>query len=236
MVGYFVFWLVQLPLMMIPPRSMRYLFLAKSVIVLVAAFALLGWSIHTAGGSGKIFAAGSTLTGSTKSWAWVYALNSAISGKTTLAINNPDLSCMLSSKSSSRCLSDSIFLDRPCSRYARRKNDQYWQLLYITVTYSCLSLVGIAIASASTVIYGKTLWNPLDILSRWDSRAARFFAACAFMLAQAGTNISTNSIASQNDLVYLFPRCFNLRRGAVFTAIVGGWATAPWKSTSWVSA
>lgn len=100
------------------------------------------------------------------------------------------------------------------------------------MTYSALSLVGISIASASTVIYGKALWNPLDIVALWGSRAARFFCAFAFMLAQAGTNLSTNSIASQNDLVYLFPRWFNLRRGAIFTAIIGGWATAPWKSAS----
>lgn len=71
MVGYFLFWAIQVPLMMIPPRKMRYLFLVKSVVVLIAAFALLGWSINKAGGSGKIFAAGSTLSGSAKSWAWV---------------------------------------------------------------------------------------------------------------------------------------------------------------------
>jgi NCS1 family nucleobase:cation symporter-1 len=112
-----------------------------------------------------------------------------------------------------------------------------------------------------------------QIIAKWPSRAARFFAACAFMLAQAGTNLSTNAIASQNDLTMLFPksvillvflvksnadstfylRWFNLRRGALFTAVcvssasfptaqpwgwhrhsiplrsIGGWATAPWK-------
>lgn len=45
-----------------------------------------------------------------------------------------------------------------------------------------------------------------QIIAKWPSRAARFFAACAFMLAQAGTNLSTNAIASQNDLTMLFPR------------------------------
>ncbi|KAL7417227.1 allantoin permease [Mrakia frigida] len=206
MVAYFVFWCIQLPLLMIPPRKMRYLFMFKSFIVIIAAFAMLGWSIKKAGGSGPIFATASSLTGTKKAWAWVSILNAAISGKTTLAINNPDL-----------------------SRYARRVNDQYWQVLFITVTYGCLSLVGIVIASASKVIYGTAFWDPTQIIALWPNRAASFFVATAFMLAQAGTNISTNSIASSNDLTFLFPKYVNIKRGAFITAVLGGWATAPWK-------
>lgn len=87
----------------------------------------------------------------------------------------------------------------------------------------------------------------------WPSRAAQWFAAFAFLLAQAGesliflpfsaslfspakcssrflgTNISTNSIASSNDLTFLFPKYVNIKRGAFITAVLGGWATAPWK-------
>ena len=78
---------VQFPLVMIHPRKMRWLFFVKSVVAVVASFALLGWAVNKAGGGGPIFAQKSTLTGSTKSWAWVAGINIAISGKTTLAIN-----------------------------------------------------------------------------------------------------------------------------------------------------
>ena len=66
---------------------MRWLFFIKSIAAVIAAFALLGWCINTAGGGGPVFSQKSTLTGSTKSWAWLTGLNIAISGKTTLALN-----------------------------------------------------------------------------------------------------------------------------------------------------
>lgn len=71
---------------MIHPSKMRWLFFIKSVVAVIASFALLGWAVHT-GGPGPVFAQKAKIFGSTKSWAWVYGINVAISGKTTLALN-----------------------------------------------------------------------------------------------------------------------------------------------------
>lgn len=65
---------------------MRWLFFVKSIFAIVAAFAMLGWAVNT-GGAGPIFSQPSSLSGSAKSWAWVYSINVAVSGKTTLALN-----------------------------------------------------------------------------------------------------------------------------------------------------
>jgi NCS1 family nucleobase:cation symporter-1 len=170
LVAYFVFWALQFPLIMIHPRRMKLLFFIKSILAIVAAFALLGWSVKTAGGAGPIFSQRSTLSGSAKSWAWVYGLNIAIAGKTTLALNMPDL-----------------------TRYSRRASDTYWQMLFIPLVYFTFSLIGIIVASAGQVIYGKLYWDPTMIIGLWTNRAAAFFAAFAFGLATLGTNISTNS-------------------------------------------
>jgi NCS1 family nucleobase:cation symporter-1 len=72
---------------MIHPRKMRWLFFIKSIVAVIAAFALLGWAVNTAGGAGPVFAKTATVTGSARSWAWVAGINIAISGKTTLALN-----------------------------------------------------------------------------------------------------------------------------------------------------
>lgn len=105
----------------------------------------------------------------------------------------------------------------------------YWQLLFIPVVYWSFSFIGIVIASAGESIYGTLYWDPTSIIGLWTNRAAAFFCAFAFGLATLGTNISTNSIATSNDLAFLLPRWLNIRRGAVVTALVGGWATCPWK-------
>lgn len=95
--------------------------------------------------------------------------------------------------------------------------------------YWTFSFIGIVIASAGHSIYGTLYWDPTSIISLWSNRAAAFFCAFAFGLATLGTNISTNSIATSNDLAFLMPRWLNIRRGALLTAFIGGWATCPWK-------
>ena len=72
---------------MIHPRKMRWLFFIKSMAAIIAAFALLGWAVKTAGGAGPIFNRPTAVSGSNLSWAWVSGINVATAGKTTLAIN-----------------------------------------------------------------------------------------------------------------------------------------------------
>ncbi|KAJ9157648.1 allantoin permease [Pleurostoma richardsiae] len=205
MIAYFVFWIIQLPLLLIHPSKMRWLFFIKSVCAVVAAFAMLGWAVHT-GGTGPVFAQKATVSGSAKSWAWVMGINVAVSGKTTLALNISDM-----------------------SRYGRNATVTYWQMLFIPVVYWVFSFIGIVVASAGQSIYGTLYWDPTSIINLWTNRAAAFFCALAFGLATLGTNISTNCIATSNDFAFLAPRWLNLRRGAALTAFVGGWATCPWK-------
>ena len=86
-----------------------------------------------------------------------------------------------------------------------------------------------AVTSAGEVLYGKVLWDPLQLINEWDNRAAVFFAAFSFVLTTLGTNISANSLSAANDMTVLFPQYINIRRGQVLCAILGGWALCPWE-------
>lgn len=96
--------------------------------------------------------------------------------------------------------------------------------------------MGIITTSASYILYGDYLWNPLDIIAHWldnrGGRAAAFFAALSWYIAQVGTNITANSISAANDLTVLFPRYVNIKRGCIIAAFVGGWVIVPWKILS----
>jgi nucleobase:cation symporter-1, NCS1 family len=205
LIAYFVFWALQFPLLLIHPRKMRWLFFFKSVCAVVAAFAMLGWAVRT-GGGGPVFSEGASEGGKTLRLAYLYSINIVISGKTTLALNISDL-----------------------SRYAKSPSAAYWQMLFIPLVYWIFSFIGIVIASAGQAIYNDLFWDPTEIIALWTNRAAAFFCAFAFGLATLGTNISTNSVAASNDLAFLVPKWLNLRRGAVITAFLGGWATCPWQ-------
>ncbi|KAG6837788.1 hypothetical protein H0H93_001715, partial [Arthromyces matolae] len=147
-----------------------------------------------------------TLHGSALAWAWLNALNSSLGLYATLAINIPDF-----------------------TRYAKNERAQFVQLLIIPTAFTLVGFFGIAVTSAGEFIYGEVLWDPLKLIDHWDNRAASFFAALSFLLSIIGVNISANSISAANDLMVLFPKYINIRRGQVICALIGGWALCPWE-------
>ena len=210
MCSYFLFWIIQLPLLLIPPTRLRWLFLVKIVAAPVAAVATLGWIVHKAGGSGTLFDLPETVHGSARAWKWLSCMSAVTGSWATLAVNIPDF-----------------------SRYARTSRGQYIQLPFLPIIFTLCGVLGIITTSASKVVYGEYLWNPLDIIAHWldnpGGRAAAFFAALAWYIAQVGTNITANSISAANDMTVMFPRFINIKRGCVIAAIIGGWVIVPWE-------
>lgn len=167
MVSYFLFWIIQLPLLLIPPTRLRWLFIVKLVAAPITAFATLGWIVHKANGAGNLFDLPETVTGSTRVYLWLSSMSAVTGSWATLACNIPDF-----------------------SRYARSSKGQYIQLPFLPIIFTICGTMGIITTSASYVLYGEYLWNPLDIIQRWQvspgGRAAAFFAALSWYVAQVG--------------------------------------------------
>lgn len=128
--------------------------------------------------------------------------------------------------------------DPDFSRFAKKPEDALWsQFLTIPIGFAVTSFVGIIVSSSSTIIYGETIWSPLDLLSRFldeggsGTRVGVFFIAFAFALAQLGTNIAANSVSAGSDMTALLPRYINIRRGGYICAAVG-LAMCPWNLLS----
>lgn len=216
MIAYFLFWIIQLPLLLIPPTRLRYLFVVKLIAAPVTAIATMGWCIHKAGGSGALFDQPETVHGSKHAFLWLSCMSAVTGSWATLACNIPDF-----------------------SRYARSSKGQYIQLPFLPIIFTVCGVLGIVTTSATKIIWPEQgfLWNPLDIIANWQGyghggRAAAFFAATSWYIAQVGTNITANSISAANDLTVLFPRWVNIFRGCIIAAIVGGWVIVPWKILS----
>jgi nucleobase:cation symporter-1, NCS1 family len=205
MISFFIFWLAQVPFLIMHPNQLRILFMAKSVIVPAAWVAILIWALATTDG-GKVFDQKPTISGSAYSWAFLSSMTSVIGNYATLSVNQSDF-----------------------SRYSRVSVK--WQALYIPmlpIFFTFIAFIGIASSSAGAVHYGTLDWDPMALIAHWDSRAARFFAAFSFALACLGVNISANSLSAANDLMALMPRYINIRRGQLLCAILC-WALVPWK-------
>ena len=200
------------PLLLIPPTKLRWLFVVKLVAAPITAIATLDWCVHKAGGSGSLFNQPPKVHGSQYAYLWLSCMSAVTGSWATLACNIPDF-----------------------SRYARSSKGQYIQLPFLPIIFTVCGVLGIVTTSATQELWdGTPLWNPLDIIAHWQAygssgRAAAFFAALAWYIAQVGTNITANSISAANDLTVLFPRWVNIYRGCIIAAIVGGWVIVPWK-------
>ena len=93
---YFVYWTLQLPFMLVSPHKIRWLFLAKALIVPPALLALLIWAFVKVPSSKGLFTLHATSTGSDFSWAYLSALNAVFGSYATLSVNIPDFTVRFS--------------------------------------------------------------------------------------------------------------------------------------------
>ncbi|KAK3676881.1 hypothetical protein LTR78_003085 [Recurvomyces mirabilis] len=227
MVSYFLYWLIQFPFMLIPTHKLQYMFWFKTMLVLPTALAMVIWiSVKAGGNSTAFFQAPPTVHGSERAWLWLSSMTSVTGGFSTLAV-----SCEIIVESGPILIYTEVNIP-DFSRFAKKPGSQIWQLPMIPLFKCIVGVFGVVAAAAAKEIYGKVLWSPLDIMAMWlttpGGRAAAFLSGCVWLLAQLSVNISANSISFANDITTLFPRWFNIRRGVIFAAFVGGWAMCPW--------
>jgi NCS1 family nucleobase:cation symporter-1 len=202
-----IFWLISLPFLYLPMRTLRHLFVLKSVLVPFYWTALFTWSVTAAGGYPDIWRTPSApLNGKSVGYLFGICVNAAISGNATFAVNIMDIS--------RHSMSD--------------KAAWMTQLFALPVFVTMTEFLGCTLAVASSVLYGKVEWNPLVVINKFDYRAGKFFAGALFAFFNIITNVTGNSIPLANDLTGLFPKYINIRRGQFICAVIS-FAICPWK-------
>jgi len=115
------------------------------------------------------------------------------------------------------------------TRFARSQREQMiGQALALPTTMTLYSLIGILVTSATVVIYGTAIWDPVQLLSRFHSPVAVVISLLAILLATLNVNIGANVVSPANDFSNLWPRKVSFRTGGVITCFMGI-AMMPWK-------
>ncbi len=115
------------------------------------------------------------------------------------------------------------------SRYAVTQRDQIiGQALGLPLTMALYSFIGVAVTSATTIIYGQTIWDPVDVLTRFTNPVLLVVAMIALCIATLATNIAANVVSPANDFAHLAPRKISFRIGGFITGIIGI-VMMPWK-------
>src|SRR5450755_1014733 len=115
------------------------------------------------------------------------------------------------------------------TRYARSQRDQVvGQALGLPATMTFYSFIGIAVTSATLIIFGQALWDPVAVLSRLGNPFAVVLAMLALLMATLNVNVAANVVSPANDFSNLSPRRISFRTGGMITCLMGI-VMQPWK-------
>jgi NCS1 family nucleobase:cation symporter-1 len=108
------------------------------------------------------------------------------------------------------------------SRYAASQRDQVvGQAIGLPLAMAFYSFIGVAVTSATAVIFGRTIWDPLDVLVQFRNPVVLIVAMVALCIATLATNIAANVVSPANDFSHLAPRRISFRIGGLITGIIG---------------
>ena len=206
-IAFGVFWLWNMYIVVRGSDSIKFLEAWAAPFLIAAGLALLGWAILRADGLGPILARPSKFT-STGAFLrfFVPSLTAMVGFWATLALNIPDL-----------------------SRYAKNQSAQIRGQFYgLPTTMALFSFIGIAVTSASVLIFGEAIWDPVVLLSKLSQPAVILVSLFALLIATLTTNVAANVVAPANGFANLWPSRISFAVGGILTGILGI-AIQPWK-------
>jgi cytosine/uracil/thiamine/allantoin permease len=118
------------------------------------------------------------------------------------------------------------------TRYARSQRDQILgQAIGLPTTMTLFSFIGIAVTAATVVVFGEAIWDPVDLLSRFQAPAVVAISLIGLTIATLTTNIAANVVAPANGFSNLAPHKISFKMGGLITGIIGI-MIMPWRLTA----
>lgn len=204
------FWAIQLVFITKGTESIRWLETLAAPFLLLSAIALLVWAYVQAGGFGDMLSVPSEFVpgGSKEGQFWLVfwpGLTGMVGFWATMTLNIPDF-----------------------TRYARSQRDQFaGQALGLPLPMAMLALVSVFVTSATVIIFGEAIWDPVVIAGRMGGTGV-IVGLVALTIATLTTNLAANVVAPANGFSNLAPGKISFRMGGYITAAIGI-AMMPWK-------
>jgi NCS1 family nucleobase:cation symporter-1 len=208
---FMAFWCVNMGVVYKGIDSIRLLLSIKAPLLIALGLLFLWWAYRSAGGFGPMLSQPSAFDpGQPRAGQFMAVFIPGLTGMVgfwaTLSLNIPDF-----------------------SRYAASQRDQVvGQALGLPLAMAFYSFIGVAVTSATAVIFGRTIWDPLEVLVQFRNPAVLIIAMVALCIATLATNIAANVVSPANDFAHLAPRRISFRIGGLITGIIGI-LLMPWK-------
>ena len=207
---FIAFWALHVVFIKFGTESIRWLETLAAPFLILMGIALLVWAYVQAGGFGAMlstpsqFDAGQPKEG--RFWEVFFpSLTAMVGFWATLSLNIPDF-----------------------TRYCRTQRDQLvGQAVGLPPTMALFAFIGVAVTSATVVIFGEAIWDPVALLGRMGGFAV-VIALVALVVATLTTNLAANVVAPANGFSNMAPEKISFKMGGYITAGLG-LAMFPWK-------
>jgi NCS1 family nucleobase:cation symporter-1 len=201
------FWLLNIAVIWRGIDTIKFLEGIAAPFMLCVGLLLLWWVTSQAGGLGPVLSTPSKFKSTAEFLKFfIPSLTGMVGFWATVALNIPDF-----------------------TRYAKSQRDQaLGQALGLPAAMTLYSFIGVAVTSASVVIFGQAIWDPVVLLGRFHRPVVAFIALIALLIATLNTNVAANVVSPSNDFSNLNPRRISFRTGGIITGVIGI-LMMPWK-------
>ena len=206
MICFLLFWLLNIFIVYLGVESIKKLLVFKAIFLPIAAVAFLFWAINAANGLGPILDQPAKLQGQSF-WNYFFpALTGMVGFWATLSLNIPDF-----------------------TRYAKSQKAQIrGQAIGLPPFMTLFAFIGVVVTSATAIVYGTTIWDPVELAGRFENKIMVTFAMLAVAISTLATNIAANIVSPANDFSHLAPGKISFRTGGYITGVIGI-LIFPWK-------
>ena len=211
---FFLFWAINMLVIWRGIETIKFLEGIGAPFMLVVGLLLLFWITRKAGGFGPVLHTPSKFKSTAEFLRFfIPSLTGMVGFWATVALNIPDF-----------------------TRYAKSQRAQMvGQALGLPTAMTLYSFIGVAVTSASAVIFGEAIWDPVVLLGRFNRPLVALIALIALLVATLNTNVAANVVSPSNDFSNLRPSLISFRTGGLITGVVGI-LMMPWKLLSTFSA
>ena len=204
---FFAFWLLNMAVIWRGIETIKLLEGVGAPFMLLVGLLLLWWITGKAGGLGPVLSSPSKFQTTAEFLRFfVPSLTGMVGFWATVALNIPDF-----------------------TRYAKsQKAQMLGQALGLPAAMTLYSFIGVAVTSASVVLFGHAIWDPVQLLGQFHEPVIASIALIALLIATLNTNVAANVVSPSNDFSNLNPRLISFRTGGLITG-VAGLLMMPWK-------
>ncbi len=204
---FFAFWALNMLVVWRGIATIKFLEGIGAPFMLGIGLLLLWWIAGKAGGLGPVLNTPSKFqtTGEFLRF-FIPSLTGMVGFWSTVALNIPDF-----------------------TRYAKSQHAQMvGQALGLPTAMTLYAFIGVAVTSASAVLFGQPIWDPVVLLGRFHQPVIASIALVALLVATLNTNVAANVVSPSNDFSNLSPRLISFRTGGLITGVIGI-LMMPWK-------